>query len=150
MYQFKRYSAWIIFGLAFGFIIHLILRFIVEAYVTKTGALSYLDASQLAQFYRSVFIPHLIASLFIGLLFGIWSAYQGLRFKTWEDRFLRKFSLLRGHYIVLTYLGIFLIAFGTGSFFGDFFTGLSWWFILLGTIIELPFAVEYIREDKDS
>jgi MFS family permease len=149
MYQSKRYAAWIVFGVAFGFIIHLILRFVVEAYVAKTDALNYLDANQLAQFYRSVFIPHLIASLFIGLLFGIWSAYQGLRFKTWEDRFLRKFSLMRGHYIVLTYIGIFLIAFGIGSFFGDFFTGLSWWFILLGAAIELPFALEYIKEDKE-
>lgn len=147
-YQFKRYTAWIIFGLAFAFIIHLICRFALEAYVAKTGALGYLDYNQLAQFYRSIFVPHLIISLFIGFLFGFWSAYRGLRFKTWEDKFLRKFSLLRGHWIVLTYLGIFLIAFGIGSFFSDFFSGLSWWFILLGAIIELPFAVEYIKEDK--
>ena len=150
MYQFKRYFAWIVFGLAFAFIIHLICRFALEAYVAKTGALGYLDYNQLTQFYQSVFVPHLIISLFIGVLFGVWSAYRGLRFKTWEDKFLRKFSLMRGHWIVLTYLGIFLIAFGIGSFFADYFAGLSWWFILLGAIIELPFAMEYLKEDKEN
>lgn len=153
MYQFKRYSAWIIFGLAFGFIIHLICRFGLEAWVARTNGnalgLGGLDYFQLEAFYQSIFIPHLIISLFIGALFGVWSAYRGLRFKTWEDKFLRKFSVMRGHWIVLTYFGIFLIAFGIGSFFSDYFVGLSWWFILLGAIIELPFAFEYIKEDKE-
>ncbi|MCX6811717.1 MAG: hypothetical protein NT039_03445 [Candidatus Berkelbacteria bacterium] len=153
MYQFKRYAAWIIFGLAFAFIIHLICRFGLEAWVARTDGralgLDQLDYDQLDAFYRGVFVPHLIISLFIGVLFGVWSAYRGLRFKTWEDKFLRKFSVMRGHWIVLTYLGIFLIAFGIGSFFSDYFAGLSWWIILLGAVIELPFAVEYIKEDKE-
>lgn len=149
MYQFKRYFAWVVFGMAFAFFVHLICRFAVETYVARTGALGYLDYTQLADFYRSVFVPHLIISLFIGVLFGVWSAYRGLRFKKWEDKFLRKFSRFRGHWILLSYLGIFLIAFGIGSFFSDMFVGLSWWFILLGGIIELPIVIEYFREDKD-
>ncbi|MBU2595766.1 hypothetical protein KJ713_02980 [Patescibacteria group bacterium] len=153
MHQFKRYTAWIIFGLCFAFIIHLISRFALEAWVARTDGralgLEGLDYNQLAQFYHSVFVPHLIISLFIGVLFGFWSAYRGLRFKTWEDKFLRKFSVMRGHWIVLTYLGIFLIAFGIGSFFADYFAGLSWWFILLGAIIEFPFAIEYMKEDRE-
>ena len=154
MHQFKRYFSWIVFGMAFTFLVYLVCRFGLEAWVARTGGkalgLDQLDYNQLSEFYAGVFNPLLIISLFIGVLFGVWSAYRGLRFKTWEDKFLRKFSLMRGHWIVLTYFGIFLIAFGIGSFFGDFFTGLSWWFILLGALIELPFAVEYLKEDKEN
>jgi hypothetical protein len=153
MYQFKRYASWIIFGMAFTFLVYLICRFALEAWVARTGGaalgIDQLDYAELQQFYASVFNPLLIISLFIGVLFGVWSAWKGLRFKTWEDKFLRKFSLMRGHHIVLTYVGIFLIAFGIGSFFSEMMVGLSWWFILIGAVIELPFAIEYIREDKE-
>jgi len=145
--QFKRYVAWILFGMAFAFLVHVICRFAVEAYVARTGALSYLDYNQLQQFYGSVFIPHLIISLAIGILFGVWSAYQGFRFKNWEERFLNRIARFRGHWIVLSYCGIFLIAFGVGSFFSDFFLGLSWWFIILGVLIEIPMLIVYFRKD---
>jgi hypothetical protein len=145
MYQIKRYLAWIIFGLAFVFIVHLILRFFVEAYIVQTGSLSDLDYAQLSLFYQNVFIPHLIISLFIGFVFGVWSANRGLRFKTWEDRFLYRLSKFRGHWIILSYLGLFLIAFGIGSFFGEFMAGLSWWFVILGCLIEIPFVIIYKR-----
>jgi len=100
MHQFKRYFSWIVFGMAFTFLVYLVCRFGLEAWVARTGGkalgLDQLDYNQLSEFYAGVFNPLLIISLFIGVLFGVWSAYRGLRFKTWEDKFLRKFSLMRG------------------------------------------------------